>query len=96
VHVVAFAFMGLFALLQALAGFFSPRVRSREKRLALTLGVYAVMSLLVVLVLHLAEAPLHMILFRWDWPFTILLIGGAGGLFGLKFWLARDTRQEQP
>jgi MFS family permease len=49
VHVVAFAFMGLFALLQALAGFFSPRVRSRENRLTLTFGVYAVMSLLIVL-----------------------------------------------
>ncbi len=58
----------------------------------LTLGVYAVMSLLIVLVLHLAEAPLHMILFRWDWPLTLLLIGSAGGLFGLKSWLARDTR----
>ncbi len=52
VHVVAFAFMGLFALLQALAGFFSPRVRSRENRLTLTFGVYAVMSLLIVLVQH--------------------------------------------
>jgi hypothetical protein len=92
-HVVAFAFIGLFALLQALAGFFSPRVRSRENRMRLTFGIYAVMSLLIVLILRLAEAPLHMILFRWDWPLTLLLIAGAGGLFGLKSWLARNTRQ---
>ncbi len=94
-YLVAFALTGLFALLQALAGFFSPRVRSRENRLALTFGVYAVMSLLIVLVLILAEAPLHVILFRWNWPLTLLLIVGAGGLYGLKLWQARDTRQEQ-
>jgi hypothetical protein len=92
VHVVAFAFIGLFALLQALAGFSSPRIRSRENRLRLTFGVYALVSLLVVLVLQLTGTPLNVILFRWDWPLTVLLIVGTGALFGLKFRLARDTR----
>jgi hypothetical protein len=57
VHVVAFAFMGLFALLQALAGFFSPYVMSRENRLTLTFGVYTVMSLLIVLVQQCPISP---------------------------------------
>ncbi len=87
---VSVAFIGMATLLQALAGFLSPRVRSRENRLMLTFGVYAVMGLLVVLVLHLTEAPLHVILFRWDWPLTLLLTIGAGGLFGLKLWFAKQ------
>lgn len=91
---VSVAFVGLFALLQTLAGFFSPRVKNRENRQMLTFGVYAVISLLIVLVLHLLEAPLHVSLFRWDWPLTLLLIIGAGVLFGLKYWFARATRQE--
>lgn len=95
VHVVAFAFIGLFTLLQALSGFFSPRFRSRENRLRLTFGVYAGISLFVVLLLSVMRAPWHQVLFRWDWPVTLLLILGAGVLFGLKVWFARDGRQKQ-
>ncbi len=90
---VSVALIGLCTLLQALAGFLSPRVKSRENRQMLTFGVYAVMGLLIVLVLHLTKAPLDMILFHWDWPLTLLLTIGAGGLFGLKLWLTKHTRQ---
>ncbi len=92
VHVVAFVFIGLFALLQTWAGFLSPHVRSRENRLMLTFGIYAVVSLLVALVLRLTDAPLHMVIFRWDWPLTLLLTVSAGILFGLKFWFTRGKR----
>ncbi|TMD99163.1 MAG: hypothetical protein E6I80_28220 [Chloroflexi bacterium] len=95
VHLVAFAFIGLFTLLQAMSGFFSPRFSSRENRLRLTFGVYAGISLFVVLLLSLAQAPWHRVLFRWDWPFTLLLILGAAVLVGLKVRFARDARQKQ-
>jgi len=92
---VACAFIGLFTLLQAVSGFFSPRFRSRENRLRLTFGVYAGISLGVLLLLSLAQAPLHRVLFRWDWPFTLLLILGAGVLVGLNVRFASDARQKQ-
>jgi len=94
-HVAAFAFIGLFTLLQALSGFLSPHVRSRENRLRWAFGVYVLISLLVLLLLSLAQTPWHLVLFRWDWPLTLLLILSIGVLFGLKFWFARERRQTQ-
>lgn len=92
---VSVAFIGLFTLLRGMVGFLSPRIRSRETRLTLTFGVYALISLSALLILILVAAPLHRVLFRWDWPVTVLLIVSAGGLFGLKFRLARATRAAQ-
>jgi hypothetical protein len=94
IHLVAFAFIGVFTLLQAWSGFLSPRVRSRENRLRLALGAYVLISLLVLLLLSLTQVPWHLVLFRWDWPLTLLLIFGAGILFGLKFWFVRERRQK--
>lgn len=93
-HLVAFAFIGVCLLLQAWSGFFSPRFRSRESRLRLTFGIYAGISLGILLLLVLAQAPLHQVLFRWDWPFTLLLLLVAGVLFGLRAWFARDAGQK--
>lgn len=93
-HLVAFAFIGVYTLLQAVSGFFSPRFRSRESRLRLTFGVYVVISLLVLLLLSLARTPWQLVLFRWDWPFTLLLILGVGILLGLKVWFVREGRQK--
>ena len=92
--IVSFAFIGLFTLLQALTGFLSPRVKSRENRLLLAFGAYAVVCLLIILVLRLAKAPVYVILFHWDWPVTLLLIVGTLGLFGVKSRLARANRRK--
>lgn len=90
--IVGVGFIGLFTLLQAVTGFFSPRIRSRDNRLLLAFGVYAVVSLLIVLILHVAHVPLNGVLLHWDWPVTLVLILGAGVLFGLKIWFAREGR----
>ncbi|HEX6541402.1 MAG TPA: hypothetical protein VF040_06585 [Ktedonobacterales bacterium] len=93
VHLVAFACLGLFALLQTFAGFLSPRIRSRESRILLLLGVYAVLSLAIVLALLASDTRLNMVIFRWNWPITLLVVAAAGVLFGTKVWLARRNRQ---
>jgi hypothetical protein len=89
--IVGVGFIGLFTLLQAMTGFFSPRIKSRDNRLLLAFGVYAVVSLLLMLILHIAHAPLNEILFRWNWPVTLLLLCGASVLFGLKVWFRRSA-----
>jgi hypothetical protein len=91
--IVGIGFIGLFTLLQAVTGFFSPRIKSRDNRLLLAFGVYAVVSLLIVLILHVAQVPLNGVLFRWDWPVTLGVILGAGVLLGLKIWSVRGERQ---
>ena len=93
-HLVAFAFIGVYMLLQAFSGFFSPRVRSRENRLLVTFGIYAGISLGVLLLLFLAQVPWRLLLFRWDWPFTLLLLLVIAVPFSLKVWLTRDTGQQ--
>lgn len=93
-HLVAFAFIAVYLLLQAWSGFFAPRFRSRESRLRLTFGIYAGISLGVLLLLVLTQAPLHQVLFRWDWPFTLLLLLLGGILFGLRAWFGRSAGQK--
>ena len=90
-HLVAFALIGLCTLLQAASGFFAPRFSSRESRLGITFGVYVAIGLFVVLLLALTHAPLRLVLFRWEWPVTLLLTLGACMLLGLKFWAVRDS-----
>jgi hypothetical protein len=92
-HLVAFAFIGMYTLIQAASGFFVPRFRNRENRLRFTFGIYAALSLLVLLVLFLTHAPLHQVLFRWDWPLTLLVLVGTIALFGAKIWLNRAQSQ---
>jgi len=94
IHLFAFAFIGVYTLLQAFSGFLSPRVASREHRLRVAFGVYVVINLLVFLLLSLMRVPWQLVLFRWDWPVTLLLIFGAGVLFGLKFWFGRSAGQK--
>jgi uncharacterized integral membrane protein len=93
-HLVAFAFIGVYLLLQTGSGFFSPRIRLRESRLLVTFGIYAGISLGVVLLLSLAPVPWHLVLFRWDWPLTLLLLLVTGVLFSLKVWIVRDAGQK--
>jgi hypothetical protein len=94
IHLFAFACIGVYMLLQAFSGFLSPRVASREHRLRVAFGIYVVINLLVFLLLSLMQIPWHLVLFRWDWPLTLLLIFGAGTLFGLKFWFVGESRQK--
>jgi hypothetical protein len=49
----------------------------------------------VFLLLSLMRVPWQLVLFRWDWPVTLLLMLGASVLFGLKVWFASDARQKQ-
>jgi hypothetical protein len=93
--IVGVGFIGLFTLLQAVTGFFSPRIKSRDHRLLLAFGVYAVVSLLIVLLLHVAHVPLNESLFRWEWPVTLLLLCGACILFSLKVWFGRSAGQKR-
>jgi len=93
-HVVAFAFIGVYTLLQAWSGFLSPRVVSREYRLRVAFGVYGGISLLVIFLLSLTHFPWNLVLFRWDWPVTLLLMLGASVLFGWKVWVGRSSRQK--
>ena len=95
IHLFAFAFIGVYTLLQAFSGFLSPRIASREHRLRVAFGVYVVINLLVFLLLSLMRVPWQLVLFRWDWPVTLLLILGAGVLFGLKIWVVREGRQKR-
>ena len=80
-HALAVAFLALFGLLEAVAGFFSPRIRTREKRDLLMFSIYALISVLIIVFLRLVGVQLNTMLFRWDWTITVLLIIGAGGLF---------------
>ncbi len=93
-HLVAFAFIGVYMLLQRWSGFFSPRIRLRESRLMVAFGIYVGISLGILLLLSLAQAPWHLVLFRWDWPFTLLLFLVTSILFSLKVWFARDAGQK--
>ncbi len=94
VHVVAFAFIGVYTLLQAWSGFLSPRVESRESRLRVSFGVYAGISLFAILLFSLTHFPWDLVLVRWEWPVTLLLIPGALVLFGGKVWLGRSAGQK--
>jgi hypothetical protein len=93
-HVVAFAFIGVYTLLQAWSSFLSPRVRSREYRLRVAFGIYGGISLLVILLLSLTHFSWNLVLVRWEWPVTLLLIFGAAALFGVKVWFARESGQK--
>jgi undecaprenyl pyrophosphate phosphatase UppP len=93
-HALALAFFALFGLLEAVAGFFSPRIRTREKRHLLMFSIYALISVLIIVFLRLVGVQLNTTLFRWDWPITVLLIIGAGGLFWLKSRFTRDKVKE--
>jgi len=93
-HVVAFAFIGVYTLLQAWSGFLSPRVRSREYRLRVAFGIYGGISLLVILLLSLTHFSWNLVLVRWEWPVTLLLIFGAAVLFGVKVWAGRSEGQK--
>ena len=95
IHLFAFAFIGVYTLLQAFSGFLSPRVASREHRLRVAFGVYVVINLLVFLLLSLMRVPWQLVLFHWDWPVTFSLILGAGILFGLKIWFVREERSKR-
>ncbi len=90
-HLFAFAFIGVCMLLLAFSGFLSPRVASREHRLRVAFGVYVVIFLLVFLLLSLLRVPWDLVLFRWDWPVTLLLVLGAAVLFGLKLWFTSQN-----
>jgi len=94
IHLFAFAFIGVYTLLQAFSGFLSPRVASREHRLRVAFGVYVVSNLLVFLRWSLMRVPWHLVLFRWDGHVTLLLLCGADGVVGLKVWFARERRQK--
>lgn len=94
-HALSFAFFALFGLLEAVAGFFSLRIRTREKRDLLMFSLYALISVLILVILRLVGVPLKTPLFRWDWPITVLLLIGAAGIFWLKFRFAREKRQKQ-
>ena len=81
-------------LVEAVAGFFSPRIRTREKRDLLMFSIYALISVLIIVLLRLVGVQLNTTLFRWDWTITVLLIIGAGGLFWLKSRFTRDKMKE--
>jgi len=91
-HALALVFYALFGLLEAVGGFFSPRIRTREKRHELIFSIYALISVLIIAVLRLAGVQLTTTLFRWNWPITVLLIIGAAGLFWLKVRFASEKR----
>lgn len=93
-HLFAFAFIGVYTLLQAFSGFLSPQVPNREHRLRVAFGVYVVINLLVFLLLSLMGVPWQKALFYWDWPVTLLLLLSAGVLFSLKSWFAREGQQK--
>lgn len=94
IHLFAFTFIGVYTLLQAFSGFLSPRLASREHRLRVAFGVYVVINLLVFLLLSLLRVPWPLVLFRWNWPVTLLLMLGASVLFGWKVWVLRESRQK--
>jgi hypothetical protein len=91
-HVVSCAFIGVCMVLLSFSGFLSPRVTSREHRLRVAFGAYMVISLLMFLLLSLTQFPWHLVLLRWDWPVTLVLLLVAGGLFSMDRWLARKDR----
>lgn len=83
-HALALAFLALYGLLASVAGFFSPRIRTREKRDPLTFSGYALISVLLLVLLRLVGVPLNVTLFSWGWPITALICIAAVGLFWLK------------
>lgn len=95
IHLFAFAFIGVYTLLQAFSGFFSPRIASREYRLRVAFGIYVVINVLALLLLSLMQVPWQLALFRWNWLVTLFLPGGVCILFGLKMWFARNERQKR-
>jgi hypothetical protein len=83
-HALIVAFFAVFGVLEAAAGFLAPRVRTREQRELLMFAIYAVISLVILVVLYKAGVPLKTTLFTWDWPVTLLVVLGAAGLFALR------------
>ena len=86
-HALVFAFFALFGLLQAVAGFLSTRIGTRENRQLLMFSIYALVSVLILVILSLVGVHLKTTLFRWNWPITVALIIVAAVLFWLKFRL---------
>lgn len=90
---VSIALIGLYTALQGLIGFFTPRIKSRENRILIAFGIYAVIGVLVTVILRLLKVPLEATLFRWEWPVTLLISVVAAVLLGAKCWLERKSRQ---
>lgn len=90
-HALILSFFALFALLEAVAGFFSVRIGTREQRSLLTFVIYALFSVLILVILRLAGVQLRTTLFHWRWPITVLALLGTAGLFWLKSRFASDN-----
>jgi di/tricarboxylate transporter len=89
VYPVIFASMGLFALLVQLSGFLSPRIRTQGSRVLLVFLICCLPLLLAVVLQRGTGTKIdwNVALISWNWPTTILLLGGSLTAFGLDLWL---------
>jgi hypothetical protein len=89
VYPVIFASLGLFALLVQLSGFLSPRIRTQGSRVLLVFLICCLPLFLAVVLQRGTGTKIdwNIALISWNWPTTILLLGGSLTAFGLDLWL---------
>ncbi|MEO7020269.1 MAG: hypothetical protein ABI234_08980 [Ktedonobacteraceae bacterium] len=93
-----FAGLGLFALLIRLSGFLSPHIRTQDNRVLFAFVICYLPLLLMILLQRETGTKINwnVALLSWNWPITILLLGGSFVLACLDGWLMFHRKHYNP